>query len=713
MSFRKVAAPRRAGVSDCARRNRSRPQRSTREVVLEFLEDRTLLSATPEIHPTYIIYHPNNGVGPYQTAAPNGYTPAQIRAAYGYDAVSIDGITGDGAGQTIAIVDAYDYPTAHTDLAAFDQQFNLPAPPSFQILNQQGQSSPLPPTDPAGPGDDWEGEEALDIEWAHAAAPLANLILVEADSPATLLPYAVQTAASLPGVSVVSMSFGSPEAAGELSLDSTFTTPAGHIPVTFLAATGDSGSPGGYPAYSPNVVAVGGTSLTLNPDNSYASESGWSDGGGGTSQYEPQPSYQAGLSYPGRSIPDVSIDADPETGVAVYDTYDNGTSTPWVQVGGTSLACPLWAGIIATVDQERVAVGAGILDGATQTLPMLYSLPSTDFHDITTGNNGLPAGPGYDQVTGIGSPIVPSIVQGMLPQIAVTPFSPSTLSLAEEGNPVLDASGNSVIQVAQFKDLSGNLPPADYIAAVNWGDGTAVTDGSIVDLGTGYYGVYASHTYAEEGTYTFTVTVVSPTGESGSANTSITVVDAPLTPIPTTIDAVEGARFSGIVGSFDDANPNAPLTDYTVTINWGDGESSSANITQPGGTGTTFDVSGVHTYVKYGTYQISIEVDDVGGSTTEIDSTADVADAAISPVPTTITEVVGAKFNNVVVGSFLDADSAAPKSGFSVSVDWATAAFPTPWPTVSRSCTGAMSGTCWRATCTNTTAPARIRSPSP
>ena len=110
MSFRKVAAPRRAGVSDCARRNRSRPQRSTREVVLEFLEDRTLLSATPEIHPTYIIYHPNNGVGPYQTAAPNGYTPAQI-AAYGYDAVSIDGITGDGAGQTIAIVDAYDYPT--------------------------------------------------------------------------------------------------------------------------------------------------------------------------------------------------------------------------------------------------------------------------------------------------------------------------------------------------------------------------------------------------------------------------------------------------------------------------------------------------------------------------------------------------------------------------------------------------------------------------
>ena len=155
----------------------------------------------------------------------------------------------------------------------------------------------------------------------------------------------------------------------------------------------------------------------------------------------------------GASIPDVSIDADPETGVAVYDTYDNGTSTPWVQVGGTSLACPLWAGIIATVDQERVAVGAGILDGATQTLPMLYSLPSTDFHDITTGNNGLPAGPGHDQVTGIGSPIVPSIVQGMLPQIAVTPFSPSTLSLAEEGNPVLDASGNSVIQVSQFKDL--------------------------------------------------------------------------------------------------------------------------------------------------------------------------------------------------------------------------------------------------------------------
>ena len=150
-----------------------------------------------------------------------------------------------------------------------------------------------------------------------------------------------------------------------------------------------------------------------------------------------------------------------------------------------------------------------------------------------------------------------------------------------------------------------------------------------------------------------------------------------------------------------------------MTINWGDGESSSGGLTQPGGAGTAIDVSGVHTYVTYGTYPITIEVDDVGGSTTEIDSTAVVADAAISPVPTTITEVVGAQFNNVVVGSFVDADSAAPESGFSVSVDWGDGNIPTRWPTASRWSTVGMSGTCWRATSTNITAPARIRSRSP
>ena len=100
--------------------------------------------------------------------------------------------------------------------------------------------------------------------------------------------------------------------------------------------------------------------------------------------------------------------ADPNTGVSIYNTYDFGGSTPWITVGGTSLACPMWASLIAITDQERLVAGDTLLDGPTQTLPMLYSLAASDFNDILTGNNGFPAGPGYDLVTGIGSPIAPA-----------------------------------------------------------------------------------------------------------------------------------------------------------------------------------------------------------------------------------------------------------------------------------------------------------------
>src|SRR5262249_48082169 len=155
--------------------------------------------------------------------------------------------------------------------------------------------------------------------------------------------------ANTPGVSVVSMSFGSGETSSDPNDNSIFTTPSGHNGVTFLASTGDNGSPGGYPAYSPNVVAVGGTTLTLNADDSYNSETGWGNGassstqggsGGGISQFEPEPAFQQSVQNTGfRTIPDVAFVADPATGVAVYDSYNNGSSTPWDQVGGTSLAC--------------------------------------------------------------------------------------------------------------------------------------------------------------------------------------------------------------------------------------------------------------------------------------------------------------------------------------------------------------------------------------
>ena len=228
-------------------------------------------------------------------------------------------------------------------------------------------------------------------------APQANILLVEANSTSIsdLIQTAVPWAASQPGVVAVSMSFSGGEFFGETSYDSYFTTPLGHAGVTFFAATGDTGEPAGYPAYSPNVVAVGGTSLTLS-GSAYQGETGWSGSGGGISLYESQPSYQQGVvtqSSAYRTAPDVAMDANPGTGVAIYDSYDY-PSNPWLQIGGTSLATPLWAGLMAVVDQGRSLAGLSSLDGATQTLPRSTNCPpptSTTSPRAATGIRPAPA----------------------------------------------------------------------------------------------------------------------------------------------------------------------------------------------------------------------------------------------------------------------------------------------------------------------------------
>ena len=185
---------------------------------------------------------------------------------------------------------------------------------------------------------------------------------------------AVKVASGTAGVSVVSMSWGVSEFSGETAYDADFTTPG----ITYVAASGDSGGVE-YPAASPNVVAVGGTTLTLSGTSSYGSESAWTDSGGGYSRYETEPAYQESVQTTGlRSTPDVSFDANPDTGVAVYETPPSGsqfqfgstntTQGSWQVVGGTSLGSPAWAAIIAIVDQGRAAAGHTSLTGATQTL---------------------------------------------------------------------------------------------------------------------------------------------------------------------------------------------------------------------------------------------------------------------------------------------------------------------------------------------------------
>jgi subtilase family serine protease len=303
-------------------------------------------------------------------------------------------------------VDANDDPNIASDLQTFDGTFGLAAPPNFtkvKIGNPQTDSG-------------WSGEIALDVEWAHAIAPGASILLVEANS-ASLgdLLTAVNYARSYAGVSVVSMSWGGGEFRGETSYDSYFTTPGGHAGVTFVASAGDSGAWYGaaWPSISSNVLAVGGTSLYLTASNAYSGEQGWTDSGGGYSSYEAEPTYQHSVQNTGaRTNPDVAYDADPSTGFYVYDSFpqSNG-SKGWFSFGGTSAGAPQWAALIAIADQGRALAGQAPLAGAQAAI---YALPSSDFHDVTTGSNGYPAGPGYDIVTGRGSPYADRVVHDLL-----------------------------------------------------------------------------------------------------------------------------------------------------------------------------------------------------------------------------------------------------------------------------------------------------------
>ena len=390
-----------------------------------------------------------NGVANAVTLdAPSGtvaYTPAQIRAAYGITAL---GGSPDPdptrrhrpdhrhrrclrRPEHLPITRRVRLPVRADHVGAVAL---CPVRTGFLVLDRA--QSKRPGHVAAGYRPEWGGFHelgaggALDVEWAHAIAPGAQIILVEANSQSLSdLIASVATAARQPGVSVVSMSWGFPEgqsvfAADEATYDSVFNVPG----VTFIASTGDYGAADPeYPAFSPNVVAVGGTSLTLNTDGSYNSEIGWGynssaaggfiGSGGGISLYEPEPAYQQGVQSTGyRTTPDVSLVADPATGAWIADPYNLDPSNPFEIVGGTSLSAPAWAGLFALVNQGRAAAGGAALNSTnrTATQQALYALPQSDYNAIASGNNGYSAGSGYNLVTGLGTPVASSLVPDLV-----------------------------------------------------------------------------------------------------------------------------------------------------------------------------------------------------------------------------------------------------------------------------------------------------------
>ena len=332
-------------------------------------------------------------------SAPRGETPSSIASVY-----SLTNLQASGAG-VIVIVDAYHYPTALNDFNVFANQFGLPREVSTDPLNANNQmfhvvyASGSKPRSNCG----WAQEAALDIEWAHAMAPNAKIVLVEAASNSFAdLFQAVDVASSIANAQEVSMSWGGSEFSSEASNDGHFTHPG----IVYFAASGDTGGATIYPGVSPNVVAAGGTRINRNGAGAFVSETGWSGSGGGPSKYESRPAYQDIIQTivgGARGVPDYSFDADPSSGVSVYDSTSCKGAGGWMVFGGTSVASPALSGIINS---------AGSNTSSAAELSLLYqgvgnnglTINSANFRDILSGTAGsFSAKTGWDFVTGIGS----------------------------------------------------------------------------------------------------------------------------------------------------------------------------------------------------------------------------------------------------------------------------------------------------------------------
>ncbi len=500
-------------------------RRFARPLNLECLEPRQMLSAS-RIAPTDHVFKPLAG-----SASSAGYTPAQIRAAYGFT-----GVSANGSGQTIAIIDAYNDPNITSDLATFDSQLGIAAPASFKVVNESGGTS-LPGTDPS---EGWEGEEALDVEWAHAIAPAANIILVEAssDSDSDLF-AAVNYARNLSAVSVISMSWGSDDNAAYASNDQSLAnaylvTPSGHQGITFVASSGDTGVPS-FPSTDPNVLAVGGTDLYLNSNGTINSETAWTpqtysgttySGGGGVSQ-----------EFPGRDVPDVSYNAG--VAYAVYDTF--GPDHGWVGVGGTSAGAPQWSALIAIADQLRVANGLGTLNSATQTLKALYAAPASDFHDITQGSTQYEsAGVGYDLATGIGTPAA----NYLIPYLATYTGSGASGGSGGSGSGGSGGTTSAPAAPANFQAIA----TSSTTASLSWSLSSGATGYNVYDtvggtttlLGTlGATATSASVSGLSPSTaYAFKVAAVNTAGATSTAAITVNTPAAPVTvTAPATVKA--------------------------------------------------------------------------------------------------------------------------------------------------------------------------------
>jgi len=354
-------------------------------MAMRFLHAKVCPSAAMGEARCHSLVRVDNTGAPLAAAGPRGYRPADLASAYK--------LTAGGAGQTIAIVDAYDDPNAESDLAVYRSQFGLPACTTangcFRKVDQSGGT-----TYPRA-NQGWAEEISLDLDMASAICPACKILLVEATTNSFSNLAAGVDRAALMGATVISNSYGGSEYSSEVSDQSHFNHPG----IAITVSSGDNGFGTEFPAASQYVTAVGGTTLTKDGSSRGFTETVWSGAGSGCSAYIAKPSWQTDAGCARRTVADVSAVADPNTGVAVYDTYRLHPGG-WLVFGGTSVAAPIIASMYALAGN-----GSSVNYGS-------YSYSHrTSLFDVTSGSNGSCGGSylctgvaGFDGPTGNGTP---------------------------------------------------------------------------------------------------------------------------------------------------------------------------------------------------------------------------------------------------------------------------------------------------------------------
>jgi subtilase family serine protease len=532
-------------------------------------------------HPTAATVRPN------AIPAGEGYGPSTFQAAYGLTAAS----AADGSGTTVAVIDAYNDPTAAADLAEYRSAAGLPALTSGQFTqyNQNGQTSPLPATAPTD--DDWTLEESLDVDMVSAICPLCKIDLVEATNDSgTGLYVAEETAATTLGAKYISNSWGGSESSTDLTYDTEYFGVSG---VVYTASAGDSAYSGGviYPATSPHVVGVGGTTLDTASNSRGYTESVWetssSEGtGSGCSSNEPQPAWQSALSVItavcGFKVDnDTAADADPNTGAAVYDTT-NGNGG-WEEVGGTSESSPIIASVFALAGNNG--------NGGENAADSIYTHTS-NLYDVTSGSNGscgssllCTAKTGYDGPTGWGTP-------DGLTAFESNSTSTNTVTVTNPGSQTGTVGTAASLQIAATDSASGQT--LTYSA-------TGLPAGLSINSSTGLI----SGTPTTAGSNSVTVTATDTTGAHGSASFTWTINST----TGNTVTVTNPGSQTGTVGTAASLQVHATDSASGQTLTY----SATGLPTGLSISSTTGLISGTPTTA--GTYSVTVTVKDTTGAT--------------------------------------------------------------------------------------------------